>query len=122
MPLRGFTFPFRIDAQTGGVAATEGPDKLRENLKHLLLTKVGERVMARQYGGGVTQLLHEPINNALIGLARHQITKAILQFEPRVLPEDITVIPHEGELYLRVEYIQEDSQGTETAVIQLPQP
>jgi phage baseplate assembly protein W len=122
-PLRGFAFPFRIDARTGGVAVTEGADrKLQENLKHLLLTRVGERVMVRDYGGGVTDLLHEPINNALMGLARHQITKAILEFEPRVLPEDIAVIPHEGELYLRVEYIHAESHTTENAVIPLPQP
>ncbi len=121
--LRGFAFPFRIDSRTGGVAVTEGADrKLQENLKHLLLTRVGERVMLRNYGGGVTDLLHEPINNALMGLARHQITKAILQFEPRVLPEDVAVIPQEAELYLRVEYIHAESQSTETAVIPLHQP
>ena len=109
-PLKGFSFPFRIDSRTGGVAVTEGGDKLQENLKHLLLTRVGERVMLRQYGGGVTDLQHEPINNALLGLARHQISKTILQFEPRVFPQDVTVIPRDGELYLRVEYVHAESQ------------
>jgi uncharacterized protein len=115
--LRGFAFPFRIDPRSGGVASTEGADKLKENLKHLLLTRIGERVMLRGYGGGVTQLLHENINDGLIAVARHQISRAILTFEPRVLPQEVTVIPRNGELFLRVLYIQADMPGLQTAVI-----
>ena len=116
-PIKGFAFPFRIDSQSGGVAVTEGPEKLRENLKHLLLTRIGERIMRRQYGGGVTQLLHENINDGVIAVARHQISKAILKYEPRVLPQEVIVIPHDGELYLRVTYIQPEMPGLQTAVI-----
>ena len=115
--LRGFAFPFRIDARSGGVAVTEGSEKFKENLKHLFLTRIGERVMVRQYGGGVTQLLHENINDGLIEVARHQITKAMLQFEPRVLPQEVSIIPKDGELYLRVRYIQADTPGIQTTVI-----
>ena len=115
--IRGFAFPFRIDARTGGVAITEGDAKLKENLKHLLLTRIGERVMLREYGGGVTQLLHENINDGLIGVARHQIGKSILRYEPRVLPQEVVVIPKDGELYLRVSYIQADLPGLQTTVI-----
>ncbi len=116
-PLRGFAFPFHIDPRTGGVAVTEGEAKFQENLKHLLLTRIGERLMQRQYGGGVTQLLHENINDGLIGVARHQIGKAILQFEPRILPQEVSVIPQEGELYLRVRYIVPEQPGLQTTVI-----
>lgn len=115
--LRGFAFPFRIDVRSGGVAVTEGSEKFKENLKHLFLTRIGERVMVRQYGGGVTQLLHENINGGLIEVARHQITKAMLQFEPRVLPQEVSIIPKDGELYLRVRYIQADTPGIQTTVI-----
>jgi uncharacterized protein len=115
--LRGFAFPFGIDPRSGGVAITEGAEKLRENLKHLLLTKIGERVMAREYGGGVFQLLHENINDGLVAVARHQISRAILRFEPRVLPQEVTLISRDGELFLRVQYIQADMQGVQTMVI-----
>lgn len=116
-PLQGMSFPFRIDSRSGGVAVTQGPEKLRENLKHLLLTRIGERVMMRQYGGGVTQLLQENINDGLVAVARHQISKAIVRFEPRVLPQEVSVIPHDGALYLRVTYVQADMPGLQTAVI-----
>ncbi|HEX2571529.1 MAG TPA: GPW/gp25 family protein [Polyangia bacterium] len=117
--LRGIAFPFRIDSRSGGVAVTEGGDKLKENLKHLLLTRTGERVMVRDYGGGVAQLLHENINDGLVALARHQITRAIVRFEPRVLPQDVSVVPDGAQLYLRVRYIQADSPGLQTMVIPL---
>jgi phage baseplate assembly protein W len=117
--LRGLAFPFRIDGRTGGVAVTEGGDKLKENLKHLLLTRTGERLMLRDYGGGVDQLLHANINDGLIALARHQITRAIVQFEPRVLPEDVSVVPDNAQLYLRVRYLQADAQRLQTMVIPL---
>lgn len=115
--LSGFAFPFRIDSRSGGVAVTEGPEKFKENLKHLFLTRVGERFMVRQYGGGVTQLLHENINDGLIEVARHQITKAMLQFEPRVLPQEVSIIPQEGQLYLRIRYIEANTPGIQTTVI-----
>jgi uncharacterized protein len=115
--IRGISFPFRIDSRSGGVAITEGDDKFKENLKHLLLTRVGERVMLRQYGGGVTQLLQENINDGLIAVARHQISKAILRFEPRILPQEVSVIAKEGELFLRVIYIQANKSGLQTTLI-----
>lgn len=114
---RGFAFPFRVDARSGGVAVTVGSDKFKENLKHLFLTRIGERVMVRQYGGGVPQLLHENINDGLIEVTRHQITKAMVRFEPRILPQEVTIIAQNGTLYLRVRYIQADTPGVQTTVI-----
>lgn len=115
--LRGFSFPFQIDSNTGGVAVSEGDEKFQENLKHMLLTRIGERLMLRQYGGGVTQLLHENINDGLVGVARHQISKAILRYEPRILPQEVAVIPKDGELFLRVRYVVPGAMGLQTAVI-----
>ena len=119
--IHGFAFPFRVDARTGGVAATQGADKLRENIKHLLLTRIGERRMMRTYGGGATQLYQENINDGLIAVAQHQISRAIVQFEPRILPQEVAVIPQNGTLYLRVRYIQPGAAGLQSMTIPLDQ-
>lgn len=118
-PLRGVAFPFRIDARSGGVAATEGPHKLTENLERLLLTRMGERLMLRDYGGGATQFLQENINDGLIALAQQQIGRAILRYEPRALPQDISVVPDGAELYLRVQYIEAQTPGVQTTAIRI---
>jgi len=119
LPLRGIAFPFRIDPRSGGVAATEGPHKLTENLEHLLLSRIGERLMLRDYGGGVSALVQENINDALLTVARNQIAAAILRFESRVLPQDVSVIPHDGELLVRVQFLQAQVPGVQTAAIRI---
>jgi phage baseplate assembly protein W len=113
----GPAFPFRIDPLTGRVATSMGSAKLKENLTHLLLTRIGERVMVREYGGGVTQLLQDNVNDALITVAQHLVGRAIIRFEPRVLPQEIAVVPRGAELFLRIDYVGAGTQGTQTTVI-----
>jgi uncharacterized protein len=117
--LRGFAFPFQIDPRTGGVAATEGTDKLAANLERLLLARIGERLMLRDYGGGASALVQENVNDGLIAVARNQIASAILRYETRVLPQDVTVVPWDGGLTVRVTYLQAQSPGVQTTAIQV---
>ncbi|MHB1241946.1 MAG: GPW/gp25 family protein [Gaiellaceae bacterium] len=119
LPLRGVAFPFRIDARSGGVAATEGPRKLTENLQHLLLTRIGERLMLRDYGGGASLLVQENINDGLLAVARQQIGAAMLRYEPRALPQDISVLSHEGELFVRIQYLQAEVPGLQSTAIRI---
>jgi len=116
--VRGISFPFRVDPRTGGIAVSAGADKLRENITHLLLTRIGERIMLREYGGGVTQLLQENINDGLIAVAQHQIAKAILRYEPRILPQEVTVAEgDQGQLLLRVVFLDAEQQGLQQTII-----
>lgn len=115
--MKGPSLPFRFDPDTGGLVTSNSSVKTRENLKHLLLTNLGERLMLRTYGGGVRQLLHENINDGLIGVAKYRITKALLEFEPRIVLQDISIIPNEGELLIRIEYLEEENSRLETVII-----
>jgi hypothetical protein len=36
------------------------------------------------------------------------------------LPQEVTIIPNDGELFLRVMFIQADRPGLQTAVIPIP--
>jgi phage baseplate assembly protein W len=118
-PVKGAAFPFRIDPRSGGVATTEGPAKIKENLAHLLLSRAGERVMLREYGGGVSQLFQENINDGLIAVARLQIGGAMLRFEPRALPQEVHVVDREGELLLVVAYLQAGVPNIQSVAIAL---
>ena len=103
--IRGFSIPFRIDPATGGIAQQSGDEKLKENIIHILLTRIGERTMRRTYGGGVHDMVHDPNNDALRALAQHQIAKAISQWEPRVLLQGIDVTQEDGQLLIRIRYV-----------------
>lgn len=90
-PIRGFAFPFRFDA--GSVVFLDGADKLRNNIVQLLLTDVGERVMHRDYGGGLRAMVHDPNNDALRAVVQHQLGKSLVKWEPRVQLQQISIDP-----------------------------
>jgi uncharacterized protein len=114
--LRGVAFPFRIDPGSGRVATSARSEKLEHNVEHLLLTRVGERTVARTYGGGATQFFQENINDGLIAVAQQQLSRALLRFEPRVLPQVVDVEFRDGELFLLVSYIESETPGVQTTV------
>ena len=105
--IRGFSIPFRIDK--GRVAAASGQDKLKENIIHILLTSVGERVMCRNYGGGLRDLVHDPNNDALRAIVQRQIAKSIGQWEPRVQLREVDVRQEERRLIAEVHYVIRDT-------------
>ena len=112
----GPAFPFRIDPDSGRVAVSAGPDKLRQNLVHLLLTRTGERLMARGYGAG-PGVPQEMADDGLRAVLRHQIARAVVQFEPRVLPRDVTLVIRDGELYVRLDYLVAGDPQVRSALI-----
>lgn len=103
--LRGISIPFRIDPATRSVVTASGADKLEENIVHILLTGNGERVMRRDYGGGLRQLVHDPNNDALRAIVQHQIAKSIGRWEPRVLLEEVVTRQQDGELVAEIRYL-----------------
>ena len=113
-PIFGFAFPFRIAA--GGVATESGIRKLNDNIAHLLLTTIGERVMVRDYGGGLRQLLHDPNNDAMRAIVQRQVAKAIGAYEPRVLVQAVNLTQDEpgGVLNINVQYIVRQTSQVQT--------
>lgn len=115
---RGFSLPFRI-GEGGGVAMEQGDEKLKENLIHLLLTDIGERVMRRTYGGGMRALLHDPNNDALRAIAQRQIAKAIAEHEPRVQVQSVAVGQQGGTLIAELRYLVRESRQLQAVTIPL---
>lgn len=95
--INGFAFPFRIDPATGGVQSLSDDDKLRANIVHIILTNLGERVMRRDYGGGLRALVQDPNDNALWAVIQHQIGKSVGLLEPRVLLQTLTLSQPAGD-------------------------
>jgi phage baseplate assembly protein W len=102
--ISGFALPFKIEPNSGRVAWLSGTDKLKANIKHILLTGINERVMRRDYGGGLRQLLHDPNNEALRAIAQHQIAKAITRAEPRVALTRVRVQVDKARVYIDLLY------------------
>lgn len=103
--LQGFAFPFHIDPATGAVSMVSGPAKLRQNVRLVLSTRLGERPMLRDFGTRLYGLVHEVNDAALARLIEDDARESLLTWEPRVLVTEIGTEQREGELTVRLSYV-----------------
>ncbi len=103
--VRGISFPFAIDPETGGVRTAVGPDKLRQNVRLVLGTRLGERPMQRDFGTRLASLVHDPNDAVLADLVQNEARQALLRWEPRVLVTAMTMAQEEAEAELRLQYV-----------------
>ena len=102
--IAGPAFPFRIDPATGGVAWAFGVDKIRQNVRLILGTRVGERPTLRDFGSRLHALVHEPNDAAMADILQNQAQQALLQWEPRILAIQAQVEQSEDEVRMRIMY------------------
>jgi len=117
--LIGFAFPFRI--VNGGVRRTEGFEKIEQNVRHLLSTRLGERVMGRGYGGGVHHRLQEPNDATLRTLIKHELEQALRLYMPEArLITPIQVTSQGEELTITIEYRAEPRDVVRRLELEIP--
>ncbi len=108
----GPAFPFRFE--NGGVARASGAQKLSQNLRHLLLTRIGERAMRRSLGGGLQSAVHETNGPTLVGLVRHELARAVATFAPEMeIVSEIEVIAEGERLDISFSYRAAQTGGIE---------
>ncbi|MCG7878348.1 MAG: GPW/gp25 family protein [Candidatus Thiodiazotropha endolucinida] len=90
-----------------------GVDHLRQSIEDILTTPIGTRIMRREYGSRLYQLVDAPINRALFVEIYSATSEALLNWEPRfdltrVRVENITV----GNIQIGLEgvYIPDNKQ------------
>ena len=116
---RGAAFPFRIDQQTGGVAWTSGAAKIREDLRVLLGTRLGERPMLRDFGTRIHSLVHEPDDDVTADLLRKQAHEAVVRWERRVIVTRAQLSREDGELRLVLDYVHSDQPTAAQMIVPL---
>ncbi|MEM7305814.1 MAG: GPW/gp25 family protein [Planctomycetota bacterium] len=119
MHARGPSYPFEIDAATGGVAWSEGDQKIAENVRLILGTRHGERPLARAFGTTLHQLVQEPNDGSLGRLIAKQAQEILMQLEPRIVVTDVRVQQHDGELALELRYVHSDRPQADVMVVPL---
>jgi phage baseplate assembly protein W len=103
---RGWGFPPTFERSLKGVEMISEEEDIRSSLEILLSTDVGERVMQPRYGCNLHRLLFEPVDSTLQAYVKDLIRTAILYFEPRIILNDITLVPQsdEGRIDIHVDY------------------
>jgi uncharacterized protein len=87
----GWAFP--PATASGDVAMAAYDEDVRQAVLIILQTTPGERVMRPQFGAGLADLVFEPVTTALLALVKHRVETALIQWEPRIDVESVTVTP-----------------------------
>lgn len=82
------------NAATG--KALSGLDHLRQSIRDILTTPVGSRVMRRDYGSRIFQLVDAPVNSRTIVDIYAATIEALLRWEPRVNPRRVLIAAAES--------------------------
>ncbi len=105
-----------LNNQTGGTV--KDWEHLLQSVRDILSTPIGSRVMRRDYGSNLPDLVDAPINSVTIAKAIAAIAGALDQWEPRITL--IRVRAHElqpGKLTADLDILYDGASGVLEAVI-----
>ena len=93
---------------------------LASNVKMILITNVGERLMIPNYGTILRQLLFSPNDTNLQGAVLSEVTRAITAWEPRVQVLDASAVVSGNTASVTVSLLSLLSQQSFTVAVQYP--
>ena len=73
------------------------PDQVKENLKTLLLTQIGERYMQPEFGTNLLSIVFQPNVSELKGEIQEILETSIGTWLPYIIIEDLTILTAEDE-------------------------
>lgn len=86
----GITLPLQFGESTFE-QSFQTKDQVKSNIKNLLLTKRGERILQPEFGSGLQSLLFEPNVDDLEGRIEDTINESLEQWLPYVTAEEIDI-------------------------------
>lgn len=110
-----------MNAHTG--AAIEGDDHLRQSIIDILVTPIGSRVMRRDYGSALFDLVDQPANALTKLRLISAVAMALMRWEPRIRVKRIDLQRGDiaGQWILELETIRRDPDvATTTERMTLP--
>ena len=88
---QGWAFPPTFSQGGGDVALAAGVEDIHQSLQILLATRPGERIMQEDFGCDLHRFLFEEIDQRLVNALQQVVAEAILDHEPRVDLDDVSV-------------------------------
>jgi len=103
--INGLSFPLKINSR-GGFSQSVGVEKIKENIKALILTSVGDRVMNPSIGTLGYMYLFRNMSFEERSLLETQIASSIERVETRVVITEVNIfdVSEKGELKIVVEF------------------
>lgn len=95
---------------------------VREVMLNILLTRPGERVMRPQFGAGLLDFVHLPNNETTRQLLARTVRKSLEQWEPRVVIDDVVVLPDPvnlADVHVNINYTTRQTAQTSALTLTL---
>ena len=100
---KGWAFPVGT-ASGGGIAMAEGEEDIRQAIRIILGTALGERAMRPDFGCEIHNLVFEPMDETLTRRAEYYARTALERWEPRIEVENISASLDGAKLTIEVNY------------------
>lgn len=93
---RGWAFPFRFTSRGRiqrqvGVAPAESAELINMSIRQILGTRIGSRVIDRDFGSDLRDTIFEPIDNLTATAVQMAITGALRTWERRIEVLSVTI-------------------------------
>jgi uncharacterized protein len=101
----GAAFPFALD-DTGAIRTSGYEQHVREAVRIILTTELGERMMRPTFGSTMSSLAFAPLTASTAAVAAHIVTEALTRCEPRidVVDGSADARPGAGALLINIRY------------------
>ena len=104
-----FGIGFNFGKSINGYFSTSADKKLvKENMKQILLTNPGERIMLPDFGVGLRRYLFEMNDEQLSTVIREKIVQQVAKYEPLANIIDIQFTQQDNEMRIRITYRLKD--------------
>lgn len=94
---KGWQFPVQRDESQERFAVAAYEESIRQAIRIILSTALGERVMRPDFGCAIHELVFAPNSAATRGMAEHHVSEALLQWEPRIEVLDVKAVASGGQ-------------------------
>ena len=89
----GWSFPPTFSRLDASVVMVSDDTDIRQSLWVLFSTSLGERIMLPEYGSQIWQMVFQAINTTLTSRLQEMVRQAILNWEPRIDVDQVSVQP-----------------------------
>ncbi len=104
---KGWSFPVEKHDGQPQFATAEYEDSVRQAIRIILSTALGERVMRPDFGCAIHDLVFAPNSATTQGMAEHHVREALLRWESRIELLDVKAVAAGGqdeELLVGIDY------------------
>lgn len=93
---RGFQFPFGVDPATNRIAMSSAEDNIRESIRLILRTNIGERVMLPEFGTSAGDFLFSDSSAERVSALESNVREALERWEPRISDVEVNTVNNGG--------------------------